>query len=93
MAYKQKSEDLKGVTNAMSNRATYSKSTPGSSNEEEAGYEQTPHDPKAVALLRTTPGGMEMMAEAYTKQTGSTLYEGELYEGFRDHYASEVFGK
>lgn len=92
MAYKQKSKDLKGVTNAMSNRATYSKSTPGPGDEDDK-FEQTPHDPKAVAILEQTPGGMEAMAASYTKQTGSTLYEGELYEGFRDHYASEVFGK
>jgi len=40
MAYKQKSEDLKGITNAMGNRATYSKFTPGPDDKDDKKKEQ-----------------------------------------------------
>jgi len=120
MAYKQKSEDLKGITNAMGNRASYIKPAPGPGDEDDKDDDSkdnsdghvklentgikvnevnkakggtSPFKPKADAALRTTPGGMEGMAAAYTKQTGSTLYEGPLYDAFKNHYATDVHGK
>jgi hypothetical protein len=123
MAYKQKSEDLKNITNAVGNRVSYTKPAPGPGDKDDEDDEDddskdnsdghvklentgikvnevnkakggtSPYVPRAVAVLKATPGGMERMAAAYTKQSGSTLYEGPQYQAFLNYYATDVHGK
>ena len=53
--------------------------------------EKTSKDLKSTKRLKAV-GGEEAMAKAYTKQTGSTLYSGPLYEAFKNKYAQDRFG-
>ncbi len=53
--------------------------------------EKTSKDLKSTKILKAV-GGEEAMAKAYTKQTGSTLYSGPLYEAFKNKYAQDRFG-
>ena len=53
--------------------------------------EKTSKDLESTKILKAV-GGEEAMAKAYTKQTGSTLYSGPLYEAFKNKYAQDRFG-
>jgi hypothetical protein len=89
MAYKQKSRDLKNVANVMSNNDNYG---PGDENKIQSSKESS-KDLTAEKVLKLTKGGEEAMAAAYTKQTGSTLYSGPLYESFKNTFARDLIKK
>ena len=89
MSYKQKSEDLKNVANAMRNNDTYG---PEDKDKIQSSKESSV-DLTANKVLKLTKGGEEAMAAAYTKQTGSTLYSGPLYESFRNTFARDLIKK
>ena len=79
MAYKQKSEDISGLMMKMKSPLNYG----GKSAMMKTGEpEKTSKDLKSTKILKAV-GGEEAMAKAYTKQTGSTLYSGPLYEAFK----------
>ncbi len=88
MAYKQKSEDISGLMMKMKSPLNYG----GKSAMMKTGDpEKTSKDLKSTKILKAV-GGEEAMAKAYTKQTGSTLYSGPLYEAFKNKYAQDRFG-
>ncbi len=89
MSYKQKSEDLKNITNAMSNNDNYG---PEDKDKIQSSKESSV-DLTANKILKLTKGGEEAMAKAYTEQTGSTLYSGPLYESFRNTFARDLIKK
>ncbi len=88
MAYKQKSKDISGLMMKMKSPLNYG----GKSAMMKTGDpEKTSKDLKSTKILKAV-GGEEAMAKAYTKQTGSTLYSGPLYEAFKNKYAQDRFG-
>ena len=88
MAYKQKSEDISGLMMKMKSPLNYG----GKSAMMKTGEpEKTSKDLKSTKILKAV-GGEEARAKAYTKQTGSTLYSGPLYEAFKNKYAQDRFG-
>ena len=100
MAYKQKSEDISGLMMKMKSPLNYggksammktgeTKETKKTSKDLKT--KTTSKDLESSKILKAV-GGEEAMAKAYTKQTGSTLYSGPLYEAFKNKYAQDRFG-